>query len=147
MSLLHAANPFVRRFLQTPLAGGLRNQMMVVEVAGRKSGRRYSIPLSAHRIDGALYAMTTAQWKHNFRGGVDAKVLHNGRTTAMRGELIDDGAIVGDLAHRTALSYGARRAQPMMGVKFRDRQVPSAADFAEFCERARYFAIKFTPAR
>lgn len=145
VSLLHAANPVMRRVLRTPLLGGLRDQMMVVDVVGRKTGRRYSIPLCAHRIDGAIYAMTSARWKFNFRGGADAHVLHNGSTTAMRGELIDDSAVVADLAHRTAQAYGVRRAQRMMGLEFRDGRVPAAADFADVVKREHYFAIRFTP--
>jgi hypothetical protein len=43
--------------------------MMVVNLTGRKTGRRYSIPLSAHRIDNTLYALTSASWKNNFRDG------------------------------------------------------------------------------
>jgi hypothetical protein len=50
VSLLHAANPAVRFMLRTPLSGVLRNQVMVVTVTGHRTGRRYSIPLSAHRI-------------------------------------------------------------------------------------------------
>ena len=119
---------------------------MVVDVTGRKTGRRYSIPLSAHQIDGAIYAMTSAPWKHNFRDGVSAQVLHNRESIAMRGELIDDSSIVGDLAHRCAHAYGARRAQRMMGLKFRDGHIPAAKEFAAVCEREHYFAIRFTPA-
>src|SRR4051794_1365012 len=80
VSLLHAANPVVRFLLRTPLAGVLRNQVMVVNVTGRRTGRRYSIPLSAHRIDGDLYALSSAPWKHNFRGGAAAEVLLGGKT-------------------------------------------------------------------
>jgi hypothetical protein len=146
MPLLHAANPIVRRLMRIPVARGLRNQVMVVDVAGRTTGRRYSIPLSAHQIDGTIYAMTSAPWKHNFRGGVAAQVLHNRECIAMRGELIEDSAIVGHLAHRCAQAYGARRAQAMMGLKFRDGQIPAAAEFAAVCEREQYYAIRFTPA-
>jgi hypothetical protein len=145
--LLHAANPIVRRLLRIPVARGLRNQVMVVDVAGRKTGRRYSIPLSAHQIDGTIYAMTSAPWKYNFCGGAAARVLHNKEWIAMRGELIDDSAIVGDLAHRCAQVYGARRAQRMMGLKFRDGPIPAAAEFAAVCEREQYYAIRFTPDR
>ena len=119
---------------------------MVVDVTGRRTGRRYSIPLSAHQIDGTIYAMTSAPWKNNFRGGVPAQVLHNRESVAMRGELIDDSAIVGDLAHRCAQAYGAPRAQRMMGLKFRDGKIPAAAEFAAVCEREHYFAIRFTRA-
>ena len=64
----------------------------------------------------------------------------------MRGELIDDSAVVGDLAHRCAQSYGLRRAKRMMGLKFRDRQMPTVTDFVDVVKRERYFAIRFTPA-
>lgn len=146
VSLLHAANPFVRRLLRTSLPGRLRDQVMVIDFTGRKTGRLYSLPLSAHQIDGVLYAMTSAPWKNNFRDGADAHVLHNGRATAMRGELLDDPAVVGDLAHRCATTYGARRARPMMALKFRDGRVPAVADFVALVEREHYYAIRFTPA-
>lgn len=119
---------------------------MVVDVTGRRTGRRYSIPLSAHQIDGTIYAMTSAPWKHNFRDGVPAQVLHNRDSMAMRGVLIEDSSIVGDLAHRCAQSYGARRAQRMMGLKFRDGKIPAAAQFADVAQREKYFAVRFTPA-
>lgn len=135
----------MRRLLRTALAGTLRNRMMVVDVTGRTTGRRYSIPLSAHQIDGVLFAMTSAGWKANFRGGADAHVLHNGRSTAMRGELLDDSAVVGDLAYRCAQAYGVRRAQRMMGLKFRDKQIPPPSELAALCEREHYLAIRFTP--
>jgi hypothetical protein len=85
----------------------MRKQMMVVTVTGRKTGRPYAIPLSAHRIDNTLYALTSAPWKNNFRDGATAEVLHNGKTTTMRGELITDPAVVADLSSRCAQSYGA----------------------------------------
>jgi hypothetical protein len=80
VSLLHAANPVVRFLLRTPLAGVLRNQVMVVNVTGRRTGRRYSIPLSAHRIDGDLYALSSAPWKHNFRGGAPSPTASGGHS-------------------------------------------------------------------
>jgi hypothetical protein len=36
VSLLHTANPLMRRILRLPLLGSLRNQMMVVDVVGRE---------------------------------------------------------------------------------------------------------------
>ena len=36
--------------------GGARKQLMVVSFTGSKSGRQYTLPLSAHRIDNDLYA-------------------------------------------------------------------------------------------
>jgi hypothetical protein len=137
-------NPIVRFLVRTPLAGPLREQMMVVSFTGRKTGRRFSIPLSAHRIDNDLYAITSAGWKYNFRDGADAEALHKGKTTAMRGELISDPAVVADLCKRTAESYGVKRAQLMMGLKFRDGRVPTLEEFREAVSRDRIVAIRLT---
>lgn len=143
-TLLRTVNPALRALLRTPLAGPLRNQFMVLNFTGRKTGRQFSIPVSAHQLDGSLYAIANAGWKHNFRDGADATVVHGGRTTPMRGELISEPAAVADLAHRLAQSYGAKRAQVMMGLKFRDGTVPDPADFRDAAEREKIVAIRFT---
>ena len=88
---------------------------MVVDFTGRKSGRPYSLALTAHLIDGILYALTGATWKVNFRDGAPAQVLHDGKTTAMRGELITDTALSPTSTARCAESYGVKRAERVMG--------------------------------
>ncbi|HET9566651.1 MAG TPA: hypothetical protein VFP27_19595 [Mycobacterium sp.] len=144
--LLRAVNPAVKFLLGTPLAGGLRRQMMVLNFTGRKSGRHYSIPVSAHRLDNALYALASAGWTANFRDGATAEVLWDGKKTTMRGELIRDPATVADLSHRAAESYGAKTAQRMMGLKFRDDRVPTLEEFTEAAQRDGMRAVKLTPA-
>ena len=143
--LLRIANPMLRFLLGTPLAGPLRRQLMVMNFKGRKSGRQFSIPVSAHHIDGALYAMANAGWKHNFSGGADAEILLDGKTTRMHGEMISDPAVVADLAHRCAQSYGVKKAQTMMGLNFRDDRIPTVDEFAEAFARDKLVAVKFTP--
>jgi hypothetical protein len=145
-AVLRAVNPILRFLLRTPVAGAAREQMMVVSFNGRKTGRRYSIPLSAHRIDNDLFALTSAPWKQNFRDGAAAEVLHKGKTTTMRGELIQDRAVVADLARRCAESYGAKRAQRMMGLKFRDQRIPTLEEFGEAVDRDHMAAVRLTPA-
>jgi hypothetical protein len=102
--------------------------------------------LSAHVIDGTLYAMTGAVWKSNFRDGAAAQVLHDGKTTTMRGELITDKAHVADLFARCVESYGVKRAERAMGLGFRDHQMPTHDQFAEAVDRLHLNAIRFTPA-
>lgn len=143
---MRIANPILDKLLRTPLAGPLRSRMMVIDVVGRKTGRQYSIPVTAHKIDGELYALTPAAWKHNFRGGAICDVVVDGRTTRMRGELLTDTAQVAELCHRFAKSWGPRLAPSMMGLKFRDDGIPSVADFADVVQRERLAAVQFTPA-
>ena len=143
--LLHAVNPALKFLLGTPLAGSARKQLMVLNFSGRKSGNRYSIPVSAHHIDNQLYALAGATWTKNFRNGAAAEVLHDGKTTAMHGELIEDPAVVAELQHRVAESYGVKRAQRMMGLSFRDQRIPTVDEFKEAAVRERIVAVKFTP--
>jgi hypothetical protein len=145
-ALLRIVNPVLGFLLGTPLAGAARKQMMVVNVTGRKTGRSYSIPLSAHEIDGQLYALTSAPWKYNFRDGADAEVLHNGKRTPMCGELITDPGVVAGLSHRCAQAYGVKRAQRMMGLSFRDQRIPTLEEFTEAAQREHMSAVKLTPA-
>ena len=143
--MMRVVNPALRFMLRTPFAGAARKQFMVLTVRGRKTGRQYAIPLSAHFIDGTLYAMTDAPWTHNFRDGATAEVLHDGQSTTMRGELIQDRATLADLFHRCAESYGAKRAQRMMGLTFRDQRIPTLEEFTEAVDREHLAAIRLTP--
>jgi hypothetical protein len=143
-ALLRFVNPAMKFLLGTPFAGPAREQMMVLSFKGRKTGRSYSIPLSAHEIDNQLYALTSAPWKNNFRDGADAEVLHDGKKTAMRGELITDPGVVADLSHRCAESYGVKRAQRMMGLGFRDQRIPTLEEFTEAATREKMAAVKLT---
>ena len=143
---MRVVNPLLKSLLRTPLMGGAREQLMVVSFNGRKTGRRYSVPVSAHQIDGELYALVGAPWKRNFRNGTTADVLHNGKSTTMHGDLIDDPAAVAGLYRRSAESYGAAKAQRMMGMKFRDQGMPTLEDFTEAVNREKLAAIRFTPA-
>jgi hypothetical protein len=144
-AVLRVVNPTLRFVLRTPLGSSIK-EFMVVSFTGRKTGRRFSVPVSAHHIDGGLYVLLAAGWKHNFRDGAPAEVRYAGKTTPMRGELITDHAAVADLAHRAAQSYGPKKAQRTMGLKFRDEGVPSLADFTDAARRLKLAAIRLTPA-
>ena len=145
-AFLRLVNPILTFLLRTPFAGAARHQLMVVDFKGRKSGRPYSLVLTAHLIDGILYALTGASWKVNFRDGAPAQVLHDGKTTAMRGELITDKALVADLYARCVESYGVKRAERAMGLGFRDHQMPTRDQFADAVKELHLNAIRFTPA-
>lgn len=143
---MRAVNPLMRYLLRTPLAGGLRKQFMVLSFKGRKTGREFMLPVSAHWIDGDLYALVGSAWKVNFRGGAPVSVLVDGRETAMRGALIEDREQTVSLFHRCAVSYGVKRAQRMMGLRFREDRIPSAEEFREAVEVNKLAAIRFTAA-
>jgi hypothetical protein len=146
-ALLRLVNPLLNALLRSPLAGPVGKQLMVLSFTGRKSGRQFTIPVSAHVIDNDLYALTGAPWKQNFRGGAPAQVVYNGKTTTMHGELIRDRPVVSDLYLRCVQSYGVKRAQRMIGLKFREQRIPTLEEFGEAVDRMHLAAIRLTPAK
>ncbi|GBE65168.1 hypothetical protein MFM001_16300 [Mycobacterium sp. MFM001] len=144
-ALLRVINPIVRFLLRLPI-GRARKQLMLLSFTGRKTGRQYSIPLTAHQLGNELYALTDSQWKWNFRGGAAAQVFHDGKTSAMRGELVEDPVVIADLYRRCAQLYPGKDPQRTMGLKFRDGEIPSVEAFAEAVDRLNLAAIRLTPA-
>ncbi|WP_059015793.1 hypothetical protein [Mycobacterium sp. M26] len=144
-AVMRVMNPVLKFVLRTPVGAAVK-QFMVLRFTGRKSGRQYTVPVSAHLLDGQLYALANATWKLNFRGGGPAQVSYGGKTTAMRGELIEDPATVAELFHRCAVAYGPKKAEMMMGLKFRDPGIPTLEEFRTAAEVNKAVAIRFTAA-
>ncbi|ORV09824.1 hypothetical protein [Mycobacterium celatum] len=144
-AVLRVINPVVRLLLRLPV-GAARKQLMLLSFTGRKTGRQYSIPLTAHRLGNDLYALTDSGWKWNFRGGAQAQVLHDGKTSTMRGELVEDPVVIADLYRRCAQSSPGKDPQRAMGLKFRDGEIPSVEAFTEAVDRLNLAAIRLTPA-
>ena len=57
---------------------------MVLRGFGRKTGRRYGIPVVAHGLCGGLYALTGARWRTNFGDGADVEVSVDGHVIRPR---------------------------------------------------------------
>jgi hypothetical protein len=142
--MMRVGNPVMRGLLRTPTGGPMRRQFMVLRFFGRKTGRRYDIPVVAHRLDGELYALTDAPWRHNFRSGADVEVTLDGHVTRMRGQLLDDPEAVAPLYARAIGHFGVKRAQRMLGLKIHTPQTPAVEALAEAARRYHLSAIRLT---
>jgi len=146
-AMLRVVNPILGFLLRTPVTGSALKSFLVLKFKGRKTGRQFALTLSAHQLDGDLYVLTGTAWRLNFRGGAPAEVVHAGKTTTMRGELIEDVPVVADLSKRIAESYGVKGAQRVMGLKFRDPRIPTLEEFTEAVEANHLVAIRLTPSK
>ncbi|MGH3422048.1 MAG: hypothetical protein ACRDOD_20935, partial [Streptosporangiaceae bacterium] len=64
------ANRIVRGLLRTPLVcRAVGSRLITVYVVGRKSGRRYAVPVAYTRHDGTLLIGTPFGWGRNLRTG------------------------------------------------------------------------------
>ncbi|OLO99514.1 hypothetical protein BVU76_25375 [Mycolicibacterium porcinum] len=75
--LVRAVTPLVKTVLRSPVHGWLSGSMMLLTVTGRRTGRRYEIPIS-YVADGAVVMCITGienTWWTNLRGGAEVTVL------------------------------------------------------------------------
>ncbi|WP_432534909.1 grhN [Kineococcus arenarius] len=102
------ANPVVRRL--APTRFGSRLPVAVLRFTGRRSGRRFEVPVGVHDVAGQRLVFTGAPWRVNFRGGASAELLTGGRVSAVRASLVEDPAEVGGW-FRAAFAAGTTPAQ------------------------------------
>lgn len=76
----NAANVIVRGLLRTPgISAGIGGRLITVYVVGRKTGRRYDVPVAYTRHDGKLLIGTKSVWSRNIRAGEPVTIRLKGR--------------------------------------------------------------------
>lgn len=141
--LVRAFNVVLRALLPSPLGRGVR-EFMLLAFTGRKSGRRYRVPVTAHRDPGGLYVLTPASWRLNFTGGADADVTFAGRTTPMHGVLVDDEDAVVRLYFDRITQLGLRGAARQIGLKFPAGRLPTLDEVAGFVRREHFGVVRLS---
>jgi hypothetical protein len=82
MALQGLTNRIVRGLLATPvLSGVVGRRLLVVYAVGRKTGRRYSVPVAYTRHEGAMLVGTPFAWARNLRTGEPVEILLKGKKT------------------------------------------------------------------
>lgn len=96
MALQGVTNVFMRGLLSTPgIASGIGKYLITLYVVGRKSGRRYTIPVAYVQHAGAILVGTPFGWGKNLRTGDQLEVRYKGRRrTADVEAFTDEGNVV-----------------------------------------------------
>ena len=70
-------NDFMCWVLRSPLHGILSNSMMLITVTGRKTRKKYTLPVGYYRENGYLWVVTSRDrtWWKNLQGGADVSLL------------------------------------------------------------------------
>jgi hypothetical protein len=82
-------NAIVRPLLRSSVGAGI-HELALLSFRGRRTGRRYTVPVAYHELDGEPLILTSSGWKANLRAGADVEFLHEGRRVPMRAELIEE---------------------------------------------------------
>jgi hypothetical protein len=84
--LVRLLNPLVVALLRSPLHSLLSGNTMLVSFTGRRSGKRYTVPISYVREDDTIICFTGSPWWKNLRGGAPVVVR-------VRGQDLDGSAL------------------------------------------------------
>ncbi len=89
-------NPFVTLLLRSPFHGMLSDQLLLITVTGRRSGRRYTTPANYQRDNGCLWIVSRRRrtWWRNLRGGAPVTLLLKGKRVGGRGEVQEEPSTV-----------------------------------------------------
>jgi hypothetical protein len=115
-ALVRAINPVARLLLRSPLHGLIDSAVLLLHVTGRKTGRRYDIPVGYAALEDRLILVTVARWRVNLRGGADVEVTKHGVRRPMHALLDEDPAAVA-VAYDSVIEHlGWSRASRQLGI-------------------------------
>jgi F420H(2)-dependent quinone reductase len=127
-ALVKMGNPLVRTLLGSPLHGMLDDSVLVLHVTGRKTGRRYDIPVGYVDMEGTLIVVTVARWRVNLRGGADVEATLRGCLQPMRALLQEDPASVAVSYQAMIDRIGWKKAQRRLGISLPGGQAPTVLE-------------------
>ena len=144
-ALLKMGNPLVRTLLGSPLHGMLDDSFLVLHLTGRKTGRRYNIPVGYVDMEGKLIVVTVARWRVNLRGGADIEVTRHGRLRPMHARLDEDPASVAVSYQAMINRIGPTKAQRQLGIAMSGGRAPTALELKDAAREYGWSVITLTP--
>jgi hypothetical protein len=144
-TLVKLGNPLVRMLLGSPLHGVIDDSFLVLHLTGRKTGRRYDIPVGYVDMDGKLTVVTVARWRVNLRGGGDVEVMLHGRLRPMHALLDEDPASVAVSYQAMIDRIGWKKAQRQLGISLPGGRAPTALELKEAAGEYGWSVITLTP--
>jgi hypothetical protein len=137
-------NVFARPLLRSR-SGARLHDLALLEFIGRRSGRRYAVPVGYRELDGDGLILTTSRWRVNLRGGADVELTHDGQRHPMRAELIEDAdeiaRIYSALIEQIGLSHVKRTT---IGLEVLVDRVPTIEELRD-AVGGRRAVVRLTP--
>jgi hypothetical protein len=109
----HVVNPVMKGLLRSPLHGLLSKSLMLLIYEGRKSRKRYIIPVGYVERDGRLYVFTHSAWYKNFIGGAPVALRLRGELVRGTTTVVDDPQIIRGVAQQVIADRGEAMADRM----------------------------------
>lgn len=87
-------NPAMSFILRSPLHRMLSSSLMLLIFEGRKTGKRYSIPVGYVQEGNTLTLFSHAKWAKNFEGGYPVAVRLRGELRHATARIVTDHAVI-----------------------------------------------------
>ncbi len=142
-TLFAVINPIVGALLRSPLHGWMSHNTMLLEFSGRKSGERYSTPVTYLERDGCVHCFTdrTGVWWRNLQHGAEVRMTLRGEAVAGKSSVVTDGGAEMQRALGDFLR-GAPRDASYAGVELDAAGEPRADQLAEAAGRLAWIRIE-----
>ena len=138
IGLSSRSNTLVERILRSRFHWLLSTGLLLLTVTGRKSGRRYSIPVGYHESDGTIIVFVgepaTKKWWRNYREPGRIELLHRSKRLAGTARVVASS----DAEYRRLAEIGFRRASivpRIFGIRFDAAKGLSSEQLAELAGR------------
>lgn len=136
-------NVFMRPLIRSRM-GRHMPDLAVIAFTGRRTGKRYAVPVGYQRFEGDGLIITAAGWRANLRGRPDVELSQGGHTRPMHADLIEDpdevAAIYGVLLARVGLD----RAM-WVGLTITGDRMPNHGELADAVAAGHRAVIRLTP--
>jgi hypothetical protein len=127
--LFRVGNAIMRPLIRSRL-GEKMEGLSILTVTGRRTGKRYAVPVSVIDLDGSPIVLTASRWRANLRGGGDVEVRAGRTTRRMRATLVEDPERVADAYETLLPSVGVEHAK-RLGLVLAGDRMPTRDELIE----------------
>lgn len=126
-------NPLAKWMLRSPLHGVMSWRLLLITFTGRKTGKRFTIPVAYMRQGDVLLIGAGGQWWKNLRNGGQIQVQVRGRNYTGVTEVIRDREDIYQ-AYQEILAHNPTQAG-FMDVRIDSSGQPNADDLRQAIQR------------
>jgi len=133
-------NDFIKFLLRSPLQGLLGDNLMLITVTGRRSGRLITTPVNYYRDENTLWVISDRdrKWWRNVCGGAEVSLRIQGRDVRARAEsILDEKDVTAEIGEY--VQHLPMTAKPL-GVRF-DNGKANREDAARLAKKKLFVKI------
>lgn len=125
---MRIVNPMTRRLVSR---GKAADQLVLLHYVGRRTGRRFDVPVGYHLVENVPTVFTNSPWRRNFADGQDIEVTFRGARRPGRVTLNEDVDGVTDVYVDLIQALGWKAAQRRLGLRANVDRAPTREEVAE----------------